>query len=74
MGRRVNVPISTARAKLFQLADLVRSSDEDVVVVLGSGASQTAWRWCARRGLAISRPARPSSKRRDRQPFKLRAA
>ena len=33
MGKRVRVPISTARAKLFQLTDLVRTSGDDTVVV-----------------------------------------
>ena len=30
--KRVKVPISSARSKLFELADLVRSSDDTVVV------------------------------------------
>jgi hypothetical protein len=34
MAKRVKVPISTARTKLFQLADLVRKSADDAVVVL----------------------------------------
>ena len=34
MARRLRVPISTARAKLFQLTDLVRNADEDTVVLL----------------------------------------
>ena len=34
MARRIHVPVSTARAKLFELTDLVRSSDDDTVVVL----------------------------------------
>ena len=34
MAKRVNVPISTARRQLFQLADLVRKSDGDAIVVL----------------------------------------
>lgn len=33
MAKRVKVPISTARAKLFQLTDLVRSGDDTVVVL-----------------------------------------
>lgn len=33
MARRVKVPISTARAKLFQLTDLVRAGDDTVVVL-----------------------------------------
>jgi hypothetical protein len=32
--RTLRVPISTARAKLFQLSDLVRTSGDDTVVVL----------------------------------------
>ena len=34
MAKRIHVPVSTARAKLFELTDLVRSSDDDTVVVL----------------------------------------
>lgn len=34
MAKRVPVPISTARKQLFQLADLVRKSGDDTVVVL----------------------------------------
>ena len=33
MAKRVKVPISTARAKLFQLTDLVRAGDDTVVVL-----------------------------------------
>ena len=32
--KRIHVPVSTARAKLFELTNLVRSSDDDTVVVL----------------------------------------
>jgi hypothetical protein len=34
MAKRVSVPISTARARLFHLTDLVRTSGDDTVVVL----------------------------------------
>jgi hypothetical protein len=34
MSRRVKVPISAARARLFQLADYLRQSGDDSVVVL----------------------------------------
>jgi hypothetical protein len=34
MAKRIRVPISTARTRLFQLADLVRQSGDDSVVVL----------------------------------------
>jgi 2-phospho-L-lactate guanylyltransferase (CobY/MobA/RfbA family) len=34
MAKRVNVPISSARARLFHLTDLVRTSGDDTVVVL----------------------------------------
>ena len=34
MAKRLRVPISTARTKLFQLTDLVRKSGDDTVVVL----------------------------------------
>jgi hypothetical protein len=34
MAKRLKVPISTARTKLFQLTDLVRTSGDDTVVVL----------------------------------------
>lgn len=34
MAKRIRVPVSTARARLFELTDLVRSSDDDTVVVL----------------------------------------
>lgn len=34
VGKRVTVSISTARAKFFELTDLVRSSGDDAVVVL----------------------------------------
>lgn len=33
MAKRVKVPISAARAKLFQLTDLVRAGDDTVVVL-----------------------------------------
>jgi hypothetical protein len=33
MAKRVSVPISTARKQLFDLADLVRTSDDTVVVL-----------------------------------------
>jgi hypothetical protein len=33
MAKRVRVPISTARSKLFHLTDLVRKSADDTVVV-----------------------------------------
>jgi hypothetical protein len=33
MAKRVKVPISAARAKLFQLSDLVRTGDDTVVVL-----------------------------------------
>jgi hypothetical protein len=34
MGKRVTVPISTARKQLFHLTDLVRKSGDDTVVIL----------------------------------------
>jgi hypothetical protein len=34
MAKRVKVPISTARSRLFELTDLVRTSGDDTVVVL----------------------------------------
>lgn len=34
MAKRVRVPISTARSKLFQLSDLVRNAADETVVVL----------------------------------------
>lgn len=37
MAKRVKVPISTARAQLFQLTDLVRSGDDTVVVLQQRG-------------------------------------
>lgn len=34
MSKRVKVPLSSARARLFELAELVRESGDDTVVVL----------------------------------------
>lgn len=40
MAKRVKVPISTARIQLFQLADLVRKSDDAVVVLEQRGGAE----------------------------------
>lgn len=50
MAKRVRVPISSARAKLFQLTDLVRTAGDDTVVVLEQRGG--------REGVALVREAR----------------
>jgi hypothetical protein len=71
VGRRVRVPISTARATLFQLTDLVRTSGDETVVVLEQrGTSE---------GVALVREARlaylearvSELEKRTDQPFRL---
>ena len=41
MAKRVRVPLSSGRAKLFELADLVRSGDNTVVVFDHRGSRET---------------------------------
>jgi hypothetical protein len=71
MGRRMKVPISAARAKLFQLADLVRSSDEDAVVVLEQRGEPDRVALVREARLAYLEARVSELERRDRQPFKL---
>jgi hypothetical protein len=71
MGRRVNVPISAARAKLFQLADLVRSSGEDAVVVLEQRGEPERIALVREARLAYLEARVSELERRQRQPFKL---
>jgi hypothetical protein len=50
MAKKVKVPVSTARARLFELADLVRRSGDEVTVVLEQRGE--------REGVALVREAR----------------
>ena len=71
MGKRLKVPISTARAKLFQLTNLVRTSGDDTVVVLEQrgGREQVALVREARLEYLEARVT--ELEKRDEQPFKL---
>jgi hypothetical protein len=71
MGKRVNVRISVARAKLFQLADLVRSSGEDAVVVLEQRGEPDRIALVREARLAYLEARVSELERRQRQPFKL---
>jgi hypothetical protein len=71
MGKRVNVPISAARAKLFQLVDLVRSSGEDAVVVLEQRGEPDRVALVREARLAYLEARVSELERRDRQPFRL---
>ena len=70
MGKRVKVPVSEARAKLFELTDLVRRSDDTVVVLEHRGSGQH---------VALVREARlayletkvKELEKREEKPFKL---
>lgn len=71
MGKRLRVPISTARATLFQLTDLVRTSGDDTVVVLEQrgGPEQVVLVREAR--LAYLEARVTEIEKRDEQPFRL---
>ena len=71
MGKRVNVAISAARAKLFQLVDLVRSSGEDAVVVLEQRGEPDRVALVREARLAYLEARVSELERRDRQPFRL---
>jgi hypothetical protein len=71
MSKRVNVPISAARAKLFQLADLVRSSSEDAVVVLEQRGEPDRVALVREARLAYLEARVSELERRERSPFKL---
>jgi hypothetical protein len=71
MDRRMKVPISAARAKLFQLADLVRSSDEDAVVVLEQRGEPDCVALVREARLAYLEARVSELERRERRPFKL---
>jgi hypothetical protein len=71
MSKRVRVPISTARAKLFELTDLVRTSADETVVVFEQrgGAEPVALVREAR--LAYLEARVNELEKRDEQPFRL---
>lgn len=71
MGKRINVPISAARARLFQLADLVRSAGEDAVVVLDQRGEADRVALVREARLAYLEARVSELERRHRQPFKL---
>lgn len=72
MGRKLKVPISTARAKLFQLADTVRTSGDDTVVVLEQRGTSDAVALVRESRLAyLEEIAKQVEKKRNEKPFKL---
>ena len=71
MGKRVNVPISAARAKLFQLAELVRSSGEDAVVVLEQRGESDRVALVREARLAYLEARVSELERKERRPFRL---
>ena len=71
MGKRLRVPISTARAKLFQLTDLVRTSGDDTVVVLEQRGGPEQVALVRESRLAYLEARVTELEKRDEQPFRL---
>lgn len=71
--KRVKVPISSARSRLFELADIVRKGDDTVVVFEQRGGLES---------VALVRESRleylesrvKELERKDQKPFKLRGS
>jgi hypothetical protein len=71
MAKRVKVPISTARAKLFQLTDLVRASGGDTVVILEQRGSAEAVALVREARLAYLETRVSEMDKRGEKPFSL---
>jgi hypothetical protein len=71
MARRVKVPISTARARLFQLTELVRSSADETVVIFQQRGGRESVALVREARLAYLEARVGELEKRDRQPFKL---
>lgn len=72
-GKKLSVPISTARANLFSLSDMVRNSADDTVVVFeqrGEG-EQVALVRESRLAYLEARVAELDSQRQKHTPFRL---
>jgi PHD/YefM family antitoxin component YafN of YafNO toxin-antitoxin module len=70
MGKRVKVPISAARARLFQLTDLVRAGDDTVVVLEQRGGKDNVALVRESR-LAYLEARAADAEQRDAKPFRL---
>jgi hypothetical protein len=71
MTKRLRVPISKARARLFQLTDLVRSAGDDTVVVFDQRGDAEPVALVREARLAYLEARVNELEQRDRQPFKL---
>ena len=71
MAKRLRVPISTARAKLFQLTDLVRTSDDDTVVVFEQRGGRERVALVRETRLAYLEARVTELEKREEKPFTL---
>lgn len=72
--KRVKVPISSARSRLFELADLVRKGDDDTVVVFEQRGGLEGVALVRESRLAYLEARVNELEKKDKKPFRVRGS